>query len=468
MFKCLTLWGIAALCVRSVSGGMEVKGSVGSPEMPRDESAITLSYLQCFLGLYFSTCRMVDQYEDNYLMMNALPYYRNFNDFYGNPYCLQCCGGATDVDYWNLRCATSEGGPVTDMYGYEVRFARNKFPGDTELIWCPIKRSICEYNSTTNTDVCDERLVRDDQTWLHGITIELKVKINYYAQSSWREVTYCNVTTDERNYTLPLGSDFEENYIMHHEIAHYRYDAVSLFLLSFVGFALLYVVLYYCRRQRCYVCTKKLVFFKDRCYLCRFYGAHMPDPVLIKAMEEKANHEQGEFPQRFWCSKRIVKFCRGLGGCMDKASQCMTYLFCCQCCCCCCKAKGNSCKESCCSNFCCCLFWCESAEEIHPDDAEEMEKAAGHDDEHSRSTVSRAKKINPYLIKKHPYIIQTAIGHPTPVEPPKWIKHRNLDEEFDDRDSTYTISTKKTAQPQTVARDDSEYYSDSEESSGFW
>jgi hypothetical protein len=473
MLSCLTTVVLFLLVLHAqldpVACSLEVYGSVGAPDEPRDSSAVTLSYFQCFLGLYFSTCRIVDQYDDDYLMMNALPYYRNFNDFYGEAYCLQCCGGGTDVDYWNLRCETSDGGPVTDMYGYEVRFARNKFPGDIELIWCPIQRSICEYNETTNTETCDERLVRDDETYLHGITIELHVKMIYYAQSSWRQVTSCNVTADERNYSLALGDEFEENYIMHHEIGHYEYDAVGYFLLFLLGFILVYAALYYCRRQRCYVCEKKLVFFKDRCYLCRFYGAHMPDPELIKALAEKAEHEQGEYPQRFWCSKRIVKCCRNMSSCIIKTSRCMTYLFCCQCCCCCCKSRGDSCKTACCSRVCCCLFWCDSAEEVHPEDALELEKAEAEDDDddHSRSTVSRAKKINPYLIKKHPHIIHTAVGHPKPMAPPKWIEHRNLDEEFDDRDSDYSISTKKTPYPETFSRSESGgYYSSSGSGSG--
>lgn len=446
------------------TSSFEILGSVASPDMPRDESAVALSYSQCFLGLYFSTCKMVDQYEDEYIFYNALPYYKNFNDYYGEAYCLQCCGGATNVDIWNLRCETTEGGPVTNMYGYEVRFARNKFPGDIELIYCPIKRSVCVHNDTSNTQTCDERLVRDDLTYLHGITIELHVKMHYYAQSSWRQVTSCNVSADERNYTLAQGENFEENYIMHHEIAHYSYDAVGLLFLFAFAVILVYAALHYCRRQRCYVCEKKLILFKDRCYLCRFYGAHMPDPVLIKALEEKAAHEQGEYPQRFWFSKTIVRRCRDLSACMHNVSRGMSYLFCCQCCCCCCKERGHRCKMSCCRSVCCCLFWCEAAEEIHPDDAKELELA----DDDSHSTVSRAKKINPYLKRIHPHIIQKAVGHPRPEAPPKWIQHRNLDEEFDDRDSAFSISTKKTIQPgqQPETEMDEEEYGSGSESSG--
>lgn len=448
---------------------MEVYGSIGGPEDARDATAVSISYAQCFLGIFFSTCRMVEQYDDDYLRYNALPYYRDFNDFYGETYCLQCCGGGTDVDYWNLRCETSEGGPITDMYGYEVRFARNKFLGDTELIYCPIPRSVCVHNETDNSQSCDEDLVEADLTYLHGITIELHVKQMYYAQSSWRHVTYCNVTADERNYELPFGSEFEENYIMHHEIGEYKYDAVGLFFLFLLGIILVYAALYYFRRQRCYVCEKKLIVFKDRCYLCRFYGAHMPDPVLIKALQEKAEHGQGEFPQRFWCSKRIVKFCRKMASCVRSTSRGMAFLFCCQCCCLCCQPRGEACKMACCNRLCCCLF---AEEEIHPEDALELEKADGDDDVHSRSTISRAKKVNPYLIKKHPHIIQKAVGHPWPAAPPGWIKHRNLDEEFDDRDSTFSISTKNTPHsvPETISRhssegldSDSEGYSSSEE-----
>jgi len=426
--------------------------------MPRDESAVLLSTTQCFNGLYFSTCVMVDQYDDDALFMSALPYYRNFNDFFGLTYCLQCCGGDTDIDYWNLRCETSDGGPVTNMYGYEARFARNKFPGDTELIYCPIHRSACTFNETTQQDECVEKIVRNDKTYLHGITIELHVKMMYHAQNAWRQVLSCNITADERNYTLPIGSQFAENYIMHHEIGSYSLDTLSYLLLLLVSVVLVYAVLYYCRRQKCHVCQKKLVFFKDRCYLCRFYGAHMPDPVLMKALEEKADHLQGVFPQRFWCSRRIVACCRGLASCVDRVSKCISYTCCCQCCCCCCKPRGESCKMCCCNSFCCCLFWCDSAEEVHPDDA--------HTDNKQEVAVSRCEarkkeqKINPYLIKKHPYIIHKAVDHPHPPEPPAWIRQGVLDpSQSGGENDSMTISTKKTPLPppeSSSSDDDSE------------
>lgn len=454
----LLLWPI--LCVE-VLGSMEITGSVASPSMPRDEAAVQLSYSQCFLGLFFSTCKIYDQYDDDYLYINALPYYRNFNDNYGNPYCLQCCGEGTDIDYWNLKCETSEGGPVTNMYGYEVRFARNKFIGDRELIYCPIRRTVCDYNETSNTETCDEDLVQNDQTYLHGITIELYVRKIYYSFSSWREVTFCNVTADERNYSLPVGDLFEENYIMHHEVGPYEYDAVGLVLLSLLSILAIYAILYYCRRQRCFVCQKKLVVFKDRCYLCRFYGAHMPDPVLIKALEEKAQHEQGEYPQRFWCSKKIVSFCRSLSSCCFNFSKCMSYLCCCQCCCCCCKSRGEQCKDKSCQKFCCCLFWCEAAEEVHPEDASELEshQEDGEDTLHD-GTRKRKKKINPYIIKKHPYMIHRAIDHPHPVDPPTWVKKRVPEGECMDEESGFTISTKKTPFPETTFSSESSSDSD--------
>jgi hypothetical protein len=54
---------------------------------------------------------------------------------------------------------------------------------------------------------------------------------------------------------------------------------------AFLGVIVLYVLLYFCRRKKCPICTKKLVIFPNRCYVCVFVGAEMPDPVLLKILE---------------------------------------------------------------------------------------------------------------------------------------------------------------------------------------
>ena len=53
-----------------------------------------------------------------------------------------------------------------------------------------------------------------------------------------------------------------------------------------------YASLYYCRRKKCVYCLKKLIFSKELCYVCKFVGAEPPDPILMRALEEKSEHMQ--------------------------------------------------------------------------------------------------------------------------------------------------------------------------------
>ena len=84
--------------------------------------------------------------------------------------------------------------------------------------------------------------------------------------------------------------------------------------------------MYYCRDAHCSVCCKKLIFFIDRCPMCRFVGAHPPDPRLVAAMEEKSKRLQGQKPLEAYPGKSVLEhFCWKAGTYF--CSCCCTFVF---------------------------------------------------------------------------------------------------------------------------------------------
>ena len=126
-------------------------------------------------------------------------------------------------------------------------------------------------------------------TYLIGYTVTIEVAQYDAYFKYWRGVLSCSIETIERNTSLTLTEKFHEDFILIHypssEITVIGYDKIA-FVLVFL-FAMVYAILYFCRRKHCLYCTKKLVFSKELCYMCKFYGVQPPDPVLIKALEEK-------------------------------------------------------------------------------------------------------------------------------------------------------------------------------------
>jgi hypothetical protein len=60
------------------------------------------------------------------------------------PFCLQCCNNVRDTrmfrETWNLKCENDMPAASTDLFNYELRFARNKFQGDQAVIRCKVPR----------------------------------------------------------------------------------------------------------------------------------------------------------------------------------------------------------------------------------------------------------------------------------------------------------------------------------------
>jgi hypothetical protein len=111
-------------------------GNIASGFLLKDDDAKAAVYSTCFSGMALTTCTNDIDYNSNNLF-----YYQYLNDNVGIAYCLQCCGTNGGLDVWALRClmdGTASG--TVQVYGREFRFARNRSPGDTEIVVCPIKR----------------------------------------------------------------------------------------------------------------------------------------------------------------------------------------------------------------------------------------------------------------------------------------------------------------------------------------
>lgn len=96
---------------------------------------------------------------------------------------------------------------------------------------------------------------------------------------------------------MATGDFVFQNIILHHPPPPpgYSFIRVSILLVLFV--LILYPITYFCRTQHCKVCSKKLILFVDRCYICRFVEAEPPNELILKALEEKGLHMQGELPE---------------------------------------------------------------------------------------------------------------------------------------------------------------------------
>lgn len=205
--------------------------------------------------------------------------------------------------------------------------ARKRTLTDNEL-------TICQFNRTN-----------PDTTFLHGYTVTLTVE-QYDAQFSfWRGVSKCVIVLDQRNVSMAAGATFRETIILKHvPIDTFSpTDPVKMSIIIGGGVIGLYIVLYFLRRKRCEYCQGKLVLSPRLCYKCVLVGAQPPDPVLLKALEDRGIAMQGKPPERFgfvqvWCV-----------GCCQRIIRCFT----CQCWCACCY---RSCRFLTCDGFCgrCC------------------------------------------------------------------------------------------------------------------
>jgi hypothetical protein len=340
-----------------------------------DSISMKKSYSTCYGGFGYTNCR-AKQADDDTILRNTLPYYRSFDLTKGLNYCLQCCSENDEPDVWELECLQyTDVGPKIQVYGYELRMARQLTLTDTEIIRCPIYRSACTYNESDPLQVlvCNG----NDKTSLWGIQVEFWITIRSKNFVSWRSVDRCVVTADERTEALPNQADFTENYILYHTRQPQSFSTFDGTIYSLFALTSLSFLLFFFRRDKCIVCDQKLVFCLQRCALCRFYGAHPPDPILLQAMTEKGNYLQGEYPERFPGLKNCLKCVRGIISVGVGTYRCVVYILkgiqlfiSCVCCCQCKQCWSSSyCCEGCChleAKMSRCWKWCCRCCSQHP------------------------------------------------------------------------------------------------------
>lgn len=357
------------------------------------DDAVVLTSL-CYPGLQLTKC--VAKYDQD-ATGEDLYYYKNLDANYGKIFCLQCCGKGSyrKRDVWNLECPVDAVvGPPTNLYNQEIRFARLSTLDDLSYVSCPINRT------SLDTSI----------TYLVGMTVTLEVRMMVENFNAWKSVVGCSVQPYESTTALETNDLFNEEYIMNFAPAANNMEPFSGVLLSLLSIIGVYLILYYFRREHCIICGKKLVFCFDRCYLCRFYGADPPDPLLLQALREKTRALQGQYPERFPGSRKLVRYFRNnYHHYMDKYYYKVSATI----------YPTNS-QDS--------TAFDQQLDQVGQDvalgggkDTLQIDNNRNYDGD------GEPKYVNPYLVKNDPYFLYKAVRHPhPPVPPPEWVVNRTL------------------------------------------
>jgi hypothetical protein len=328
----------------------------GTPITPRKTKEI---YSKCFQGLGFTSCSP-NLPEDDVILGYDMAYYTNLASIQGQFYCVQCCGDPPNyVDTWDLSCTmdVSSLSALTAQFGFELRLARKRTATDNGIVRCPFTRKQCDF-STDFAPACD----RSNDTYLHGYTLTVEVEELDSNFAFWRGVRSCEFSDiDERSYPLEVGQSFREKLILKHKPVD-TFDSSDLgkvLVIVFSCSAVAYIALYFLRRKRCEYCQGKLVLSPRLCYKCICVGAQPPDPILLKALEERGYAMQGKMPERLGCLQR------GCVGCL----RCCYHALTCKCCC---RPCAWFCRNCCCCCKCCHCCEPRAPERIVPDDINAM------------------------------------------------------------------------------------------------
>lgn len=269
----------------------------------------------CFGGLGMFNCVSDEQGYDP-LDYNT-PYYNHINELKGQPYCTQCCGTDPDlVDEWSMYCPVDsqwETNLQTVTYiGAEFRFARRQTTSDLEYITCALRSNACNYTDEGETIECDV----NDPNLEYVVGYELDVRVQQYQENwkYWRGVSSCSAVTISRSTPLAEGEWFREKMYINRKYNQQDMDmGKSLVIICLVGFLAL-IACIFCRRDTCQVCQSRLIIFFNRCWICRLFGAHLPDPILLQALATKGATIQmeSERPERFPGAKAFTGFMRCL------------------------------------------------------------------------------------------------------------------------------------------------------------
>lgn len=240
---------------------------------------------KCFSGLHLKTCKSVVP-TDPTIYNYETQYYKITLASSPQAYCLQCCGLNPDrIDNWHIRCALDVfTASTSNLYGYEFRLGTQEPFGGNNFISCPLKRRACSYTQNGILIGCDPT----DKHYLHGYVLNLNI-VRYTSNfQSWRGISSCTASAIESNITLSSGDIFTETINMNWNQAPFQSNQpLNLAFFSFFGVLSIYFILLFTRRKHCPICQKKLLLCPNRCYVCIFLGADLPDPMLALALENK-------------------------------------------------------------------------------------------------------------------------------------------------------------------------------------
>lgn len=327
------LLGVSIVAAQDLS----IRGLFSFYTTPYNSQELDLITSTCFNGMNLVTCAPILA-DDDFTLSTELDYYKDLATSVGQFYCVQCCGTPLNyIDTWNLYCSTSDAiNNGVNLFGYELRLARRRTQTDRGVVTCPLRRSACTYAEDGTTLSCDQS---SRFTYLIGYTVTIQVKRYNENFKYWNGVTECNIETVESNTSLSSTEKFRETFILVHKpLNDAQLDNFKILILLVLVIFVLYVGLYFCRKARCVYCQQKLVFSPKMCYKCRIVGAEMPDPVLMRSLEEKGERIQGEPPDNVLSIAFLFKF---VG---DKITACCfcSFYYACYCCC----FMGNSGKKN--------------------------------------------------------------------------------------------------------------------------
>ncbi|CAM9834022.1 unnamed protein product, partial [Phaeothamnion confervicola] len=158
---------------------------------------------------------------------------------------------------WDLQCdlASSTFVGFANKFDYEFRFARRQTTVDRAIVSCPIARS-------------------DASSYLAGYVLTLDVREKVEGLNAWKAVLSCSVTVTE---VTAVPTVFSEKIVMNETYGGDDNGVAPGYALLFllVSLAGLSFLARFLRQDSCVVCGYRLVWFREICLPCRFYG-HVP------------------------------------------------------------------------------------------------------------------------------------------------------------------------------------------------
>lgn len=236
----------------------------------------------CFDGMGVSSCSpMQEGWLSDWLS--------EYNAIDGGSYCLSCCSRSTpvsDANIWDLSCAlpTPTFARVVNVFGWEFRLLRNAYADDEEVVRCSIPRSACTYdvNGSLVSQPCSP-----DASYLSGYTLTVDVEtIVESAFNSRRKILQCHVETQEQT-SLPTVLA-ETIVIQQVYSSEWKLGAGWILLMVAAGLAAISYFVRYARNDVCNVCGHRLIYCRQICSPCRFYGYELPSNTVQNLMEKKS------------------------------------------------------------------------------------------------------------------------------------------------------------------------------------